>query len=62
MQRIDNAFLITFANSEGDSISHDKMPTIQDIQGQLLAYGMLGYQIRQIAEPLSPIPPKPFGV
>lgn len=46
-------FLDQFANSEGDSISHDKMPTVQDIQGQLLAYGILGYQIRQMVEPSS---------
>lgn len=54
--------LDTFANSEGDSISHDKMPTIQDIQEQLLAYGMLGYQIRQIAEPsLEPVRVEKIG-
>ncbi|HMU88616.1 MAG TPA: SEC-C metal-binding domain-containing protein [Agitococcus sp.] len=29
------------------------MPTVQDIQGQLLAYGILGYQIRQMVEPSS---------
>lgn len=43
-------FLDKFANSEGESFSHDKMPSAHDIEEQLLAYGALGYQIRQMAE------------
>jgi yecA family protein len=39
-----------FADSEGVTFEHEKMPTEEVIKEQLLAYGTLGYQMRQMVE------------